>query len=118
MNNELIYCIQAGDVEGIKDMITNGFDIKPDLQDALVYAANQSKINVVKYLVGIGAEVAYDDNRALKCAALIKSPYYGNLEVIEYLVNHGADVKAIEGTLHPIVQEWVKTYLALYYVHK
>lgn len=118
MNNELIYCIQAGDVEGIKEMVANGFDIKPDLQGALVYAANQSKINIVKYLVEIGADVAYDNNRAIKNAALIKSPYYGNLEVIEYLAHKGADVNAIKDTMHPIVQDWVKAYLALYAVQK
>lgn len=118
MKNELIYCIQAGDVQGIKDMVANGFDIQPDLQDALVYSANQSKINIVKYLVEMGADVTHDNNRALKAAAIIKSPYYGNLEVIEYLVHNGADVNAIKDTLHPIVQEWVKTYLALYAVQK
>lgn len=113
MDRNLNYYIQNGDLKSIKEMVESGFDIKTDLQAALSEAAHKSQIDLVKYFVSIGAVIDANENHALRIATMMKSPYYGNLEVIDYLVKNGADVDAIKDTRHPVIKEWLENYLAV-----
>lgn len=79
------------------------------IQDALNYAVINADLDTVKHLVDIGANVQDNNHTALQNATLIKSPKYGNLEIIEYLIKQGCNVDVIKDTAHPIVRKWLKT---------
>lgn len=97
--------IDAKNMDAVKEMIP---DItKEELQSGLNYATRKSTLDMVKVLVQAGADPAYDNSHALLGATLMKSPLYGNLEIIEYLVESGADIQTITDTAHPIIMKWI-----------
>ena len=60
-----------------------------DINQALVDAAENGHLNVVKYLVGKGANVRAEDDVAVRYAA-----ENGHLDVVKYLVSQGANMRA------------------------
>ena len=62
---------------------------KYDKDQALIYASGNGKLELVKYLVELGADITAQDNYALREAS-----YEGHLPVVKYLVEHGADISA------------------------
>lgn len=80
----------------------------PDIQKALNYAVSNADLDTVKTFVEKGADVKFENSIALQCAAIIKSPTFGNLDIISYLVEQGADVNVIRHTAHPVVSKWIK----------
>lgn len=56
-------------------------------------APDYTWMDAVKYLVRLGADVNHADNRGY--TPLHGAAYIGNDELIQYLVDHGADVKAV-----------------------
>ena len=55
----------------------------------LIWASRNGHLDIVKYLVGKGANIHADDDEALRLAS-----HYGHLEVVKYLVEKGANIRA------------------------
>ena len=87
-----------GDLETIKAELEGGRDI--DSRDAagqtaLMYAAENGQMDVVRYLISNGADVnAQAKDFFLRGTALIYATSSNRLDVIEYLIENGADVNA------------------------
>ena len=62
---------------------------KNDLEKSLGFAANAGQLDVVKYLVSIGADIHTETEYPLRTAA-----EEGHLDIVKYLVSVGADIHA------------------------
>jgi ankyrin repeat protein len=89
----LIAAARGGDVEGIKGLIAEGFDVDCELKygaTALMLAAARGQEEIVTTLVAAGAKV----NRRNKFGAtpLLEAAEKGHVGVIKLLVNLGAEI--------------------------
>ena len=76
---------KTGNLEAVKDCIENGANINLNYDQAIKLAAKNGHVDVVTYLVKMGA----DPNEALVDAA-----FNGHIIVVQYLVLNGANVSA------------------------
>jgi ankyrin repeat protein len=89
----LIAAARGGDVEGLKALIAEGFDVDCELKygaTALMLAAARGKQEAVKVLLAAGAKV----NRRNRFGAtpLLEAAEKGHVEVLRLLVSLGAEV--------------------------
>lgn len=82
----LTEAVRGGNPELLGFLMILGPDIEKD--HALVQASFQGKLDMVKLLVALGADVNTDDGLALSSAV-----DRGHFSVVRYLVSQGADVK-------------------------
>ena len=75
----------CSDLQAVKQFDENGIDIQVN-NSAIFYASVRGHLEVVKYLVGIGADFQANYNEAVRMASA-----FGHLEVVKYLVEMGAD---------------------------
>lgn len=77
MDSDLIRAAKEGDLKKVKGLI---------FQEgrALIHAAENGHLDVVKYLISAGVNPRVEDGRALGVAA-----YYGHLDVVKYLYSQG-----------------------------
>lgn len=77
MDSDLIRAAKAGDLKKIRGLI---------FQEgrALIHAAENGHLDVVKYLISVGVNPRVEDGRALGDAA-----YHGHLDVVKYLYSQG-----------------------------
>ena len=66
-----------------------------ELNKELLEAVKKGNLEIVKYLVGIGADVNAEDNDGW--TALMSGASGGNLNVVKYFIEKGADVNAKGG---------------------
>ena len=85
MIKELLDYCKEGNLEKIKELVDKG----ADKQEALDCSAENGYLEVVKYLVSLGADIHEENEYALYLSA-----QYGHLEVVKYLVSLGADIHA------------------------
>jgi len=76
-------------IEIVKILLENGADVHAEDDYALRWAANYGRIEIVKILLKNGANVHTEDDEALRWAA-----NNGHLEVVKILLENGADVHA------------------------
>ena len=53
------------------------------------WSLDNNHLDLVKYLVSLGADIRVDDNYAIKCASA-----KGYLDLVKFLVSVGADIHA------------------------
>ena len=85
----LIGAARNGYLEVVKYLVEQEADIHADNDCALRWAAENGHLRVVKYLVEHGANIHADNDCVLRWAA-----EEGHLEVVKYLVEHGANIHA------------------------
>ncbi len=92
MNQEdLLYAVQVGDYEQAKEALEKGLDPNFEKDYSLVdWAAQEGHTDIIKLLVRFGANVegGAEENTPLNNAA-----GSGNLQVVEALLNCGADIE-------------------------
>lgn len=97
MNQSLHIPAGKGDLEKVKAELASGKDVDAkDIvgQTALMYAAEQGRLDVVKYLVENGADVNAQSDRRGRGTALIYASAANRITTMEYLLEHGADINA------------------------
>ena len=97
MNKSLHIPAGEGDLSKVKAEVNSGTDVNStDFigQTALMYAAEQGRIEVVEYLVENGADVNAKSSAKGRGTALIYAASVNRVVVMEYLLKHGADINA------------------------
>jgi len=97
MNKSLHIPAGKGDLDRVKAEIDSGKDVNSkDIagQTALMYASEQGRLEVVKYLVENGADVNAQSGGHGRGTALIYASAANRITVMEYLLEHGADINA------------------------
>ena len=74
-----------GDLEIIKYLVSLGADIHADNDSAIAYTSRNGHLEVVKYLISVGEDIHVENNYAITYAS-----ENGHLEVIKNLVSIGA----------------------------
>ena len=82
---------EKGHLEVVKYLVGQGADVRAQYDYALRYASLNGHLDIVKYLVDKGSYVSAEDDFALRYAS-----NNGHLEVVKYLVEQGADVRAYD----------------------
>jgi ankyrin repeat protein len=92
------YC-EKGDLLNVKLLVENGADVTADDNIAVRWAGSEGHLDVVKYLVSVGADIKNGRNCWSKptkrwdyILALEMACIGGHLEVVKYLVSIGACV--------------------------
>ncbi|AGC02418.1 ankyrin repeat protein [Acanthamoeba polyphaga moumouvirus] len=88
-DNALLVAAENGYLEVVKYLINQGLDVRSDFDYALRSAAEKGHIDVVKILLENGADISSHNHWPLKFAAL-----EGQFEMVKYLISKGADVRA------------------------
>lgn len=92
-NNAFELSAEYGHMDVLKFLEENGAVNKAeDYNDALHEAASQGRLDIVKYLISKGADIHYDNDKALN-----SSFNSNNFEVSDYLISIGADVNGTNG---------------------
>ena len=97
MNKSLHIPAGDGDLDKVKAEIDSGKDVNSkDIagQTALMYASEQGRLEVVKYLVENGADVNAQSGKQGRGTALIYASATNRTIVMEYLLEQGADINA------------------------
>jgi ankyrin repeat protein len=120
--SEMVCCIEQGDLDRIRALVGQGFDLNTDLSQrnqfafpaALHMAVHQCKVEVVKLLIELGANVNlqlrlgenkfYDRHTPLHCVSTVGE----SAAVCRLLLDHGADptVKTNDGNTQLHLQLW------------
>jgi ankyrin repeat protein len=97
MNKSLHIPAGKGDLDRVKAEIDSGKDVNSkDIagQTALMYASEQGRLEVVKYLVENGADVNAQSGGHGRGTALIYASAANRITVMEYLLEHDAGINA------------------------
>lgn len=97
MNKSIHIPAGEGDLERVRAEIDGGKDVNSkDIagQTALMYASEQGRLEVVKYLVENGADVNVQSGVHGRGTALIYASIANRIAVMEYLLDHKADINA------------------------
>ena len=92
--NVLEYAVEKRNMELVKLIINKSKKAKKDLSSgALSEAAKKGDLKMVKFLIKAGIKV--DERSSFGSETpLIKAAYYGKIEVLKFLLEIGADIKA------------------------
>lgn len=99
-NRLLRHAARRDNVEMVAVFPEFGFDINaPDAdgqpEGAILEAAGDGVINVVRWLLDHGAKINQEVDGVVRCIPLSRAARHGHLEVVKMLVEHGADINAV-----------------------
>lgn len=92
LNSHLEYMVSMGKKSHIKYLADTYFDkLSPELDRLFIIACSNGQIDMMEYLLDIGANINSVDNLALKSAC-----YFGQLDVVKLLLYKGLDLNSSE----------------------
>ena len=89
ISRQLIKAAQFNQLDELKNLLSQGADIRDDDDAALRWAAFHGHLEIVKFLVTQGANIHANEDRALRWSAS-----YGHLEIVKFLIEQGANIHA------------------------
>ncbi|AAV51104.1 putative ankyrin repeat protein [Acanthamoeba castellanii mimivirus] len=89
LNKYLKKSCKYGLIEIVKYLIILGANIKERDNIAVGKACENGHLEMVKYLVSQGADITVDNNYSI-----MKASSNGHFEMVQYLINEGADITA------------------------
>ena len=90
-HSALLYSVGRGNLELTRYLVTKGADINTDGAQALIFAANRSHFDVLKYLVEdvkVSVNAQTDEGNYSLIAAVVG----GNIDIAKYLIMQGANL--------------------------
>ena len=75
-----------------------------DLDEIFVLASKHGKIDVVKYLFELGANIHFRNDAALRCAA-----ENGHTEIVQFLLDKNSDIDAYDG--YPLINACINNHI-------
>ncbi|EAY01802.1 hypothetical protein TVAG_111590, partial [Trichomonas vaginalis G3] len=108
LENPLTKACEERNLERIKSIIENGNYNVESLGLPLIFSSEYGHLEVVEYLISIGADKEAKDNFC-GCTPLIWATENGHLEVVKYLISVGADKEAKNkrNVLHSFMHQWM-----------
>lgn len=101
MSSELNRACKKGDYQAAERLIGSGADVNNHSGDdgttPLLYAVDNHHLSIVKLLLTSGADPNYQND--LKIAPITRAAWYGNEEIFDELVKHGALLSDINDLL-------------------
>ena len=92
LNSHLEYMVSMGKKSHIKYLADTYFDkLSPELDRLFIIACCNGQIDMMEYLLDIGADINFTNNLALKSAC-----YFGQLDVVKLLLYRGLDLNSSE----------------------
>jgi ankyrin repeat protein len=88
-NSDLTKAVKKADLDLVKKLIEQGADIHFNNDRALRSASLNGHLHIVKYLVNKGANIHIYDDEALGDASV-----NGHLDIVKYLIEQGVDIHA------------------------
>lgn len=85
---ELIIAARTGNLEKLKDLVSNGANIYAESNNAWSGAASNGHLEVIKYLISQGYDIHIDNDNAIKTAA-----HDGHLDIVKYIIEKGVSDK-------------------------
>ncbi len=93
---------EYGNIEMVKSLVSQCVG---DINEALISSSYGGHLDIVKYLVGLGADIKTNKYKSLRFAAENQ-----HLDVVKFLVKNGADVHSLDGidalSLYNIRSNW------------
>lgn len=80
--------VKSGNINRVIELVENGVDIN----NTLCYASENGNIDLIKILIGLGADINKDSNRPLRWAL-----NNGKIEAAKLLIEYGADINSGNG---------------------
>ncbi len=104
---DFIGAASEGDLKKVGELLAAGLKINGTYgilqQTALTMAANQGRLEMVKFLIRSGADV--NQHGSLGWPPLMHAANNGHLEVVRHLIDHGADVNATDHNGFTVLQQ-------------
>lgn len=92
LNSHLEYIVSMGKKSHVKYLVDNYFDrLSPELNRLFIIGCANGQIEMVNYLLDLGADINAVDNLALKSAC-----YFGQLDIVKLLIYKGIDLNCSE----------------------
>lgn len=89
--NSLNLSYHSHDIESVKRLIENGFDIHAENELMLRIAVEKGRVEIVKFLLEHGADARVNSG------ILASACCFGNAAIVKLLLEYGADVHANNG---------------------
>ncbi|HNF57917.1 MAG TPA: ankyrin repeat domain-containing protein [Leptospiraceae bacterium] len=97
-NERFLKCCKSGNIDGAKDVLNMGIDINyTDTKGLtpLIYAVKNEDIKMLNFLLKLnGIDINKRDNFKLKNPPILYAAQKGNVQVIELLHTHGANLNS------------------------
>lgn len=100
-NAELFLAVAADDVNKVKALISDGFDVNAFHYDGRTPLMLAISLEMVKTLIDAGAEIDRKDKKEKQTAL---NYHHSSPEIALYLIDRGADVKKSENILHEAIE--------------
>jgi ankyrin repeat protein len=81
---------------------SNSTDSVPHPEGPIVYAAQEGRLDVVRYMLDRGAAINHLIGGRVRCQALAGAAIWGHLEVAKLLVEREAEVNAVWAEMTPL----------------
>lgn len=92
LNSKLEYIVSMGKISHIKYLVDMCFDkLQPELNRLLVIGCANGQIDMVNYLLDLGADIHTENN-----LAFISACFFGHLHIIQLLLDKGVIISTID----------------------
>lgn len=109
LNEKLIDAVELENLDEVKKLLKAGasfhYDDSRAFRCAANCAANNGRLGIFKFFIGRGADIHANDDEAL-----INAAWWGNVEMVEYLLRKGAPIEAAKENGTQEVQDFCKAY--------
>ena len=96
-HSALLYVVGRGNLDLTRYLVSKGADTKKEAAQLLIFAANRSHVDVLRYLVE-ELKINVNTQNSEGNYSLIAAVIGGNIEVVKYLIRNGANLNLKDDT--------------------